>query len=135
MTLGNLLSVDTEAGGSSLVFSVEGPDATQDHVVYIEFFNVAGTPTEGSFDLSQSPDDNYSSCARCLLGFEDLGGASTPYYPASGSLVVTNADTSFSGVSSGIFQDVILVESTLTSSVTAPVVDGKCWSLGGGWEH
>jgi len=135
VSLGSLLAVDTEAGGSSLAFSVVGANATQDHVLYIEFFDVGGAPTAGSFDLSQPPDDNYSTCARCLLAFEDLGGASTPYYPASGSLVVTTPDSSFTGFSAGTFQDVVLVESSLESSVTAPVSGGKCWALGGGWEH
>src|SRR5690606_37578498 len=129
------LAAGADAGGSSLAFSVVGADATQDHVLYIEFCDVGGAPSAGSFDLSQSPDDNYSTCARCLLGFEDLGGASTPYYPASGSLAVTTPDSPFTGVSAGTFQDVVLVESSLESSVTTPVSGGKCWALGGGWEH
>src|SRR5690606_18617575 len=62
VSLGSLLAVDTEAGGSSLAFSVVGANATQDHVLYIEFFDVGGAPTAGSFDLSQPPDDNYSTC-------------------------------------------------------------------------
>ncbi|MEZ4374480.1 MAG: hypothetical protein R3B07_26900 [Polyangiaceae bacterium] len=135
VSLGALIVADTETGGSSLAYELQGLDATLDDVIYVEFFDVAGAQTTGSFDLSQAPDDNYSTCAHCLLGFEDVGGSSTPFYPESGSLEVTLADTQYTGVSAGQFNKVILRESTLTSSVTAPVQGGKCWLLDGSWQN
>ncbi len=135
VTLGALIVTDTETGGSSLAYELQGLDATLDDVLYVEFFDVAGAQTSGSFDLSQAPDDNYSTCAHCLLGFEDVGGSSTPFYPESGNLIVTQADTQYTGVSSGQFENVILRESTLESSVTTPVSGGKCWLLTGSWTN
>ncbi|MCA9645735.1 MAG: hypothetical protein KC492_33820, partial [Myxococcales bacterium] len=113
VSLGALIVADTEMGGSSLAYELQGLDATLDDVIYVEFFDVAGAQTTGSFDLSQAPDDNYSTCAHCLLGFEDVGGSSTPFYPESGSLEVTQADTQYAGVSAGNFNKVVLRESTL----------------------
>ncbi|MEZ4233522.1 MAG: hypothetical protein R3B89_30370 [Polyangiaceae bacterium] len=135
VTLGALIVADTEAGGSSLAYELHGLDATLDDVLYVEFFDVAGAQTSGSFDLSQAPDDNYSTCSHCLLGFEDVGGDSTPFYPESGSLIVSQADTQYTGVSAGNFDQVVLRESTLQSSVTTPVSGGRCWLLSGSWQN
>ncbi len=136
VTLGELLLADTEPGGSSLAYSLKGLDATKEHVAYIEFFDVAGPRTAGAFDLSAPPDDNYKTCAHCVLVFEDVNGPNpTPFFPSMGSMNVTTPDVSYSGASAGSLASVTLVEVTLASSVTTPVPGGRCLLLSGSWDN
>ena len=135
VTLGALLLVDTDPGGSSLAYELLGRGGAQEHALYVEFFDVAGPQVAGTYDLGAAPDDNYSTCARCLLAFEDVNGAApTPFFPSKGLLHVTLADAAFSGASTGTFEDVELAEVTLESTVTTRVPGGRCLSLSGGWD-
>jgi hypothetical protein len=136
ITLASLLSTDTEAGGSSLVYEVEGLDPNKTHVAYIEFYDVAGTQQPGDYDLGSPPDDNYQSCAHCLLVYENFSDSSPiAFFPRAGSMTVAEADTAFNGQSSGSLSDVVLEEVTLMNTVTTPVVGGRCLSLASGsWD-
>jgi hypothetical protein len=127
--------LDTEPGGASLAYGVTGLSPGKQNVAYIEFYNVAGPQTAGKFDLSQPPDDNYSTCAHCLLVYEDLAGSPTAFFPIGGSLNLTTADATFQGNSAGSFDSVTLVEVTVQSTVTTPVPGGRCLTLSGSWKH
>jgi len=136
VVIGDFQLVDTETGGASLAYALSGLDATQEHVLYVEFFDVAGAQTAGSFDLSQPPDDNYSTCAHCLLAFEDVNGsAPTAFFQESGSLVVSTPDTGYTGKSAGSFSNVRLVQVTLQGSTSTKVPNGRCLELSGAWDH
>lgn len=135
VSVGEKQLVDAEPGGSSVAFSLLGLDPSVEHVLFVEFFDVAGAQVTGSFDLSAPPDDNYETCAHCLLAFEDVNSETpTVFYPRSGTLVVTTADTDYTGTSAGVFQDVELVQVTLEGTTTVPVVEGRCLTLTGGWD-
>jgi hypothetical protein len=126
----------TDPGGSSLFYTLVGLDETQEHVLFIEFYDVGIAQAAGSFDLSQAPDDNYSTCAHCLYAWENASGdPTTEYFQASGTLVVTTPDTTYNGASAGTFDNVTLVEVTVTDTVSTPVEGGKCMLLTGGWDH
>ena len=134
--MGAFQLLDTEAGGSSLAYALTGLDASKEHVLYVEFFDVAGAQTTGTFDLSQSPDDNYASCAHCLLAFEDVnGGSPVAFFQQSGSLTVTTADTAYDGTSAGSLSQVRLVQVTLQGSSSTPVPNGRCLELSSTWDH
>lgn len=135
VALGELLLTDGEAGGSSLAFALTGLDPAVEHAIYLEFYDVAGPQIAGSFDLSQPPDDNYATCARCLLAFEDVNGAApTAYFQTSGALDVTAPDAAFTGKSAGTFDGVRLGQVTLEGTSTVPVAGGKCLLLTGAWD-
>ncbi|MEZ4225108.1 MAG: hypothetical protein R3B13_29420 [Polyangiaceae bacterium] len=133
--IGAFQLVDTEPGGSSLAFGVTGLAAGLEHAVYIEFYGGAGAQSTGTFDLSQPPDDNYSTCTHCILVYEDLGGTPAAFYPVGGVMTVATADTSYVGTSAGTLTDVKLVEVTVKNTVTTPVPGGRCLTLSGSWQH
>jgi hypothetical protein len=137
VTVGAFVLSDTEPGGSSLVYDLAGGlPAAQEHVIYIEFYDVAGPQVAGSFDLSQPPDNQYSTCAHCLLAFEDVNGPDPiAYYPESGTLKVMSPDVSYKGASAGSLEDIRLIEVTIEGTSSVPVPGGKCLSLSGSWEH
>jgi hypothetical protein len=136
VSVGAFQLVDTEAGGSSLAYSLAGLDAAHEHVLFIEFFDVAGAQATGTFDLSQAPDTNYKTCAHCLLAYENFELATpTAYFPVSGQMQVTTADTAYTGVSAGTLVNVKLIEVTVESSQTTPVPGGGCLLLNGTWSH
>jgi hypothetical protein len=136
VTLAAFVLLDQQTGGSSLAYDLNGLAPNQEHALYIEFFDTAGPQVAGSFDLSMPPDDDYKTCAHCLLAFEDVNGAKpTAYYPESGSLVVTTPDTAYSGASAGSLDGIKLVEVTLAGTVATPVPGGKCLTLSGSWMH
>ncbi len=136
VSLGAFVLSDTQTGGSSLTYDVSGLTPNVESVLYVEFFDTAGPQAAGAFDLSLSPDDNYKTCAHCLLVFDDVNGAKpTAYFPVSGTLHVTTPDVAYSGASSGSFDGVKLVEVTVSGGTTTPVPGGKCISLDGAWSH
>lgn len=136
VTLGAFALSDTEPGGSSLAYDLSGLPGAEQDAVYIEFFDTAGAQTAGSFDVSKAPDDNYSTCAHCILAYEDINTA-TPiaYFQESGTLTVTSPDTLYTGASAGSLDSIKLVEVTLEGTTTTPVPGGKCLSLSGAWDH
>lgn len=136
VTVGAFQLLDQQAGGSSLAYELNGLGANMQHILYIEFFDVAGPQTAGSFDLSMPPDDDYKTCAHCLLAYEDFGsGTPTAYYPESGLMKVSTPDTAYSGASAGTVDGIRLVEVTLQNSHVTKVPGGKCLDLSGMWSH
>jgi hypothetical protein len=130
VTLGALQLTDTEDGGSSLAFAIEGLASGHEHILFLEFFDHAGAQTAGSFDVSQPPDDNYSTCAHCVLAYENFDlGSPTEYYPDSGTIDVSEPDVSFTGESSGTLTSMRLIEVEVNSTVTTPVPGGGCLSI------
>jgi len=134
--LGAFILSDTEPGGASLAYDLTGLSADKEHALYIEFYDTAGAQAAGSFDVSKPPDNAYSTCAHCLLAFEDVNGADPiAYYQASGTLKVTSPDISYKGASAGSLDGIKLIEVTIEGTKTTPVPGGKCLSLSGAWEH
>jgi len=130
VTLGKPLDTDTQAGGSSLVFELLGLEPKEQHLLYVEFFDVAGPQVAGSFDLSKMPEDNYATCAHCVLAFENFSTPSpTKYFVEAGTMSVTAPDTAYAGKSAGTLSNVVLRESTLEKTVTTPVPGGRCLAL------
>jgi hypothetical protein len=130
VTLGAFELSDTEVGGSSLTYALQGLAANQDHYLFLEFFDQAGPQTTGSFDLSQPPDDNYSTCSHCVLVFENFNDASpTAYFPVSGRIGVTEPDVSYTAESAGVLTGLRLVQVTIDQTVTTPVPGGACLAL------
>lgn len=122
--------------GSDLLYLMVGLDENQVHVLNIEFYAVGGAQTTGDFDLSQAPDNSYSTCAHCLFAWENAEGTpTTSYFQSGGTLHVTTADTAYDGTSAGTFLDVQLVEVELVGEEWTPVDGGKCLLLTGGWDH
>jgi len=136
VTLGAFILSDTEPGGSSLAYDLSGLPGAEDDALYIEFFDTAGAQAAGSFDVSKAPDDNYSTCAHCILAYEDINTAApVAYFQESGTLKVTSPDAAYMGASAGSFDAIKLVEVTLEGTKTTPVQGGKCLSLSGAWDH
>lgn len=136
VTLGAFVLSDTEPGGSSLAYDLSGLPNAEPDAIYIEFFDTAGAQTAGSFDVSNAPDNNYDTCAHCILAYEDINTAAPiAYFQESGTLTVTSPDTLYLGASAGSFGAIKLVEVTLEGPKTTPVPGGKCLSLSGAWDH
>ncbi len=130
VTLGKQLDSDSAPGGSSLVFELAGLDSTEQDLLYLEFFDVAGPQKSGTFDLSLAPEDNYTSCAHCVLVFEDFTTMSpTKFFPVSGTMTVTTPDTALNAHSKGLLAELVLREVTLAKTVTTPVPKGRCLRL------
>lgn len=130
VTLGALELSDTETGGSSLAYTLQGLTPGKEHILFLEFFDQGSPQTVGSFDVSQPPDDNYSTCSHCVLVFENFSDASpTAYYPQSGTIDVAEPDVAYSAESSGTLTGLRLIEVTLNQTVTTPVPDGSCLTL------
>jgi len=121
---------------SDLLYLMVGLNENQVHVLNIEFYDVAGAQTTGDFDLSEAPDDSYSTCAHCLFAWENAeGNPTTSYFQSGGTLRVTTADTAYDGTSAGSFIGVQLVEVTQVGEEWTPVQGGKCLMLSGSWDH
>jgi len=134
--VGPYVDVMTEEGGSNLIYDITGLDPASEDVLFIEFYDVAGFQTAGSFDLSQAPDDQYKTCAHCLVAYENFNDASPPaFFQASGTLHVTMPDITYSGVTAGSFENVKLIEVTIDDSVSTPIPGGRCLLLNGSWDH
>jgi hypothetical protein len=136
VTLDSFVDVLTEQGGSNLIYDITGLDAASEDVLFIEFYDVAGAQTAGDFDLSQAPDDQYQTCAHCLVAYENFNDASPPaFFQQSGILHVTTPDIGYAGTSAGSFENVKLIEVTIQGTVSTPVPGGRCLVLNGSWDR
>jgi len=88
--------------------------------------------TTGPFDLAAGGNENYATCAQCLLVLEDVDSTFGPnrvYFPTSGALTV---DPSTPPITSAplraTLEDVTLVEVTLDPNTweSTPVSNGQC---------
>jgi hypothetical protein len=130
ISVGAKVDSDIEPGGSSLVFEVKGFAGSEQHVLFLEFFDGAGPQKAGSFTLGKAPDDNYGTCAHCVLVYEDFSAAApTAYFPTAGTLTVTTPDIGFTGSSAGSLKSIELHEVTVKGGMSTPVVPGKCVAI------
>ncbi len=85
----------------------------------------------GTFDLGAETD--LATCNHCVIAFEDVTNTGTGryYFQASGSMTVTQANSSTPVFSTGTLSNVKLIEVTLdsTGTVATPVANGKCLML------
>jgi hypothetical protein len=85
----------------------------------------------GTFDLSQNGDDNYKTCARCILAVEDPGADRTLYYVSEGTLVIDAASTQLTGNIDATVTNLKLIEVTIDDQdlTSTPVPNGKCLTV------
>jgi len=134
--VGAFVDVMTEQGGSNLIYDMTGLDPASQDVLFIEFYDVAGFQTAGDFDLSQAPDNQYQTCARCLVAYDNVNDPSPPaFFQSSGTMHITMPDITYTGVTAGSLENVKLVEVTIDNSVSTPVPGGRCLLLNGSWDH
>lgn len=93
-------------------------------------FNRYMTDYVGTFDLSAEPDDNFGSCARCVLGF-DITQPDQGFFVESGTL--TLGESPFTRILDASLSDVRLVEVTIEAvdfvPTSVPVEGGECVSI------
>jgi hypothetical protein len=105
------------ATADSFVLSIQGPPDYDGNLT-------------GTFDLTENGDENYKTCARCLLVFGDLGPNRTVYYASEGTLVIDPASTQLTGNIDATITDVTLVEVTIANDYTStPVPNGRCLTV------
>jgi hypothetical protein len=79
----------------------------------------------GTFDLSQSPNDNYEACTHCVVVYEDDSGKT--YFQRSGTIEMTAISSPPAGIFTGTLTNVELEEVTIDSNfVSTPVPGGGC---------
>lgn len=89
----------------------------------------------GTFDLTMNADDNYETCSRCLLYFEDpTSAAGRIFFTQSGTLVIDPSSTQLDGTITATLTDVTLVEVTIDPDTfqSTPVPNGTCLHLATG---
>jgi hypothetical protein len=89
----------------------------------------------GSFDLTMGDDDNYATCSRCLLYFEDpTSAAGRIFFTQSGMFEIDASSDHLSGNITGTLTDVRLVEVTIDPDTfeSTPVAGGTCLHLASG---
>ncbi len=86
----------------------------------------------GTFDLGDGIDENFSTCARCVLVERDATTVGDPgnvrFYAQSGTLTVDDASLQMEGRPIANLHDVTLVEVSIDvdSYVSTPVANGRC---------
>lgn len=89
----------------------------------------------GTFDLTMNADDNYATCSRCLLYFEDpTSPIGRIFFTQSGTFVIDATSTQLDGTITGTLTDVTLIEVTLDPDTfeSTPVANGTCLHLATG---
>jgi Low-density lipoprotein receptor domain class A len=82
----------------------------------------------GTFDLTQNGDDNYRTCARCLLVYAD--GGQKIFYPSQGTLEIAPGSKALGGTINATITNLELVEVTIADDLTStPVPDGACLTV------
>jgi hypothetical protein len=99
----------------------------------IQFYSVAADPLTGTIDLSAGDQNNFATCAACMLVFttDTTGALVKTFYQSGGSLALTEDPLATSHLS-GTITNLSLIEVTIdqTSFMSTPVVGGVCLSLG-----
>jgi hypothetical protein len=93
---------------------------------------VQGLPYDGdrtgTFDLTQNGDDNYETCARCILVYAD--GNQKVFYPSEGTLVIAAGSKQLGGTIDATVTNLKLVEVTIDGDyVSTPVPNGACLTV------
>lgn len=106
------------AAADTFVLSIQGPP------------DYDGDAT-GTFDLTENGDDNYKTCARCILAVEDPGPGRTLYYASEGTLVIDAASTQLTGNIDATVTNLKLIEVTIDEEdfTSTPVPNGKCLTV------
>lgn len=88
--------------------------------------------TVGSIDVSEWPQDNYLTCSRCIVVYEDYGTGPTmrTYFQRSGTIELTTVHDPVDGRFTGSLKDVELEEVTIehlaAGYTSTPVPGGGC---------
>jgi len=110
-------------------------DPTSIDKLLVEFYGSSLNPIfdgelKGTFDLSAGSDDNYATCSRCLIVYEDLSGTTKFFFQKSGSLVIDATSDQVNGTVKATINNLTLVEVTIDPSGTStPVPGGACRHL------
>jgi hypothetical protein len=93
---------------------------------------VQGLPYDGdktgTFDLTQNGDDNYQTCARCVLVYAD--GDQKIFYPSQGTLQIAPGSKPLGGSIDATITNLKLVEVTIASdSTSTAVTNGACLTV------
>jgi hypothetical protein len=82
----------------------------------------------GTFDVTQNGDDNYKTCARCLLVHAD--GGQKIFYPSAGTLEIAAGSKALGGTIDATITNLTLVEVTIADDYTStPVPNGACLTV------
>jgi hypothetical protein len=97
----------------------------------LELFGGPAPLATGTFDLSKSPDNNFSACRHCVAVRQDLGADGTPqkwYFQAAGRLALDSVEDPPTPRSAGTMRDLKLVEVTIDPQtyISTPVPGGAC---------
>ena len=92
----------------------------------------AGPPADGhrtgTFDLTQNGDDNYLTCARCVLVYAD--GGQKIFYQSEGALQIAAGSKQLGGTIDATITNLKLIEVTIDGdSVSTPVPNGACLTV------
>lgn len=111
-----------------------GTDVPDEFQLQLYEFNGAQAP--GTFDLSAGRETNFSTCAHCVMLFEDMdaeGNAKRQFFQTSGTLTLTVNPTPTTGAVKGKLEKLRLVEVTVDYAgktyVSTPVPGGECFEL------
>jgi hypothetical protein len=94
-----------------------------------EFYQGIETSLAGTFDLSMGNQNNYKTCAACLIAFEvdSMGNTAKVFYQENGTLTTTKdpvVDQLLVGTIAGLkMQEVTIDQNDATST---PVANGEC---------
>jgi hypothetical protein len=125
----------SDSSGAVIYAKIDpGVGGTDSDALYLELYEMNGyTQAAGSFDLSQSPDDNYSTCNHCLRLGQDIvsGTADKVFFQQSGTMVLDVSSSPMTGFVKGSLKNVTLVESTIDADtyVSTPVAGGLCYTI------
>jgi len=120
--------IDQQAGSASYRVVLDDPalgDVAAEDDLVLQFYS----PAAGTFALGTAPNDDFATCAQCLLANVDPGGAAPrTFFQSAGS--VTLGDDPTDGSLDATLSGVELVEVTIGASyASTPVPGGACLSL------
>lgn len=134
VTPGTLDVIGTGSASSSWGAPVTGDVGDGQPLKYqIQVYSGVESSLMGTFDLSAGKQANYSSCAICVLAFEQdsMGQTSKVFFQVAGSITLTE-DPFTAGHLVGSVTDLKLQEVTIDQSTFAstPVPNGACGNFG-----
>jgi hypothetical protein len=128
------------------------PQIAPENVVYLTSFtpNIVGAAADnfsleiqaspydgdrtGTFDLTQNGDDNYLTCARCILVYADAGQKT--FYASAGTLEIAAGSKQLGGTMDATITNLKLVEVTIDDdAISTPVPDGACLTVASATIH